>query len=209
MVDFTTGQRSVSMYRLSSRSRAAFLIAAILTLAFAAGASASVKSTSILTQAKLTKSGELFGIQHTSGFAFTLPQDQDFTVYEAKDAYGLRKLYLASSAGPIIEISAVVLDSFTPGALDAVAMSLYSDSSPMASGARFVSAEGIDGIRFIVRSKAATTSQVRIHTLLTDYRRAIIITAYTQETAISQAEAIVTSLMSALKLDDSWAKAAQ
>ncbi len=196
------------MYRLSSRSRAAFLIAAILVLVFAAGASAAVKSTSILTQARLTKSGELYGIQHTSGFAFTLPQDQDFTVYEAKDAFGLRKLYLASSTGPIIEIAAVVLDSFTPGPLDAMAMSLYADSSPTASGARFVTADGIDGIYFLVRSKAATASQVRIHILLTDYRRAIIITAYTQETAISQAEAIVTSLMSALKLDDSWVKAA-
>ena len=196
------------MYRLSSRSRAAFLIAAILVLVFAAGASAAVKSTSILTQARLTKSGELYGIQHTSGFAFTLPQDQDFTVYEAKDAFGLRKLYLASSTGPIIEIAAVVLDSFTPGPLDAMAMSLYADSSPTASGARFVTADGLDGIYFLVRSKAATASQVRIHILLTDYRRAIIITAYTQETAISQAEAIVTSLMSALKLDDSWVKAA-
>ena len=196
------------MYRLSSRSRAAFLIAAILVLVFAAGASAAVKSTSILTQARLTKSGELYGIQHTSGFTLTLPQDQDFTVYEAKDAFGLRKLYLASSTGPIIEIAAVVLDSFTPGPLDAMAMSLYADSSPTASGARFVTADGLDGIYFLVRSKAATASQVRIHILLTDYRRAIIITAYTQETAISQAEAIVTSLMSALKLDDSWVKAA-
>ena len=196
------------MYRLSSRSRAAFPIAAILILVLTAGASAAVKSTSILTQARLTKSGELYGIQHTSGFAFTLPQDQDFTVYEAKDAFGLRKLYLASSTGPIIEIAAVVLDSFTPGPLDALAMSLYADSSPTASGARFVTADGLDGIYFLVRSKAATASQVRIHILLTDYRRAIIITAYTQETAISQAEAIVTSLMSALKLDDSWVKAA-
>lgn len=195
------------MYRLSSRSRAAFLIAAVLTLALAAGASASVKSTSILTQARLTKSGDLYGIQHNSGFAFTLPQDQDFTVYEAKDSFGLRKLYISSSAGPVVEISAVVLDSFTPGALDALAMSLYSDSSPTASGAKFVKADGIEGIYFVVRSKAATASPVRIHTLLTDYRRAIIITAYTQETAILQAEAIVTSLMSALKLDDSWVKA--
>lgn len=198
------------MNRLLSRSRAAFLISIVLTLVLTAGVSASVRATSLLTQARLFKSGDVFGILHNSGFTFTLPSDQDFTVYEAKDPYGIRKLYLASSKGTIVEVSTVILDSFAPGALDSLAMSLYSDSRPAASNAKLITAAGIEGLSFMVRSRAVSPSAgtaVKVHLLLTDYEKAIIITAYTQEAAIAETETLLSSLISAMILDDSWAKA--
>ncbi|MCK7488741.1 MAG: hypothetical protein MZU97_27015 [Bacillus subtilis] len=123
------------MSRLFSKTALSVVLAAALALSLSGGVMASVKATSPLTVAKLVKSGDGFSIVHGSGFSFLLPTEGDLSVYEAKDAYGLRKLYVSSSQGPVIEISAAELDTLTVGPLDGMSMSFLRESEAKASGA--------------------------------------------------------------------------
>jgi len=197
------------MSRLFSKSALSVILAAALALSLSGGVIAAVKATSPLTVAKLVKSGDGFSIVHGSGFSFLLPTEGDLSVYEAKDAYGLRKLYV-SSQGPVIEISAAKLDTLTVGPLDGMSMSFLRESEAKASGAISIKAAGIEGLQFSVQGKATAvsgTAPIRLYTLLTDYNRAILIVAYAQETSLVAAQNLVGRLIIGLQLDDSWIKA--
>jgi hypothetical protein len=198
------------MSRLFSKAALSVILAAALALSLSGGVIAAVKATSPLTVAKLVKSGDGFSIVHGSGFSFLLPTEGDLSVYEAKDAYGLRKLYVSSSQGPVIEISAAKLDTLTVGPLDGMSMSFLRESEAKASGAISIKAAGIEGLQFSVQGKATAvsgTAPIRLYTLLTDYNRAILIVAYAQETSLVAAQNLVGKLIIGLQLDDSWIKA--
>lgn len=198
------------MQRIRGKSAISIVLVTVLALTLSGWAAASVKVTSPLTVAKLVKSGVDYSIVHGSGFNFPLPSDGDLSVYEAKDVYGLRKLYLSSSLGPVVEISTAKLDSLEMGALDGISMTFLRESAVSASGAERIQAAGMEGLRFFVQGKATATSgaaPIRLYTLLTDYDRAILIVAYAQESSLAAAENLVGKLIIGLKLDGSWGKA--
>jgi hypothetical protein len=197
------------MSRTLFKSSTTLLIAVIVAIALSGGVLASVKATSPLTVAKLVKSGEDYSIVHNSGFSFLLPSIGDISVFEAKDAYGLRKLFISSSKGPVLEISIITLDSLVPGPLDAMSMSFMNESEVIASGTVGITAAGLEGLRFTIQGKTTSTSgtaPIKLYTLLTDYKRAILIVAYAQQTSITDAENLLGSLIIGLQLDGSWSK---
>ncbi len=186
----------------------ALVLSVVLIASFLSGmASASVKVTSPLTTAKLVKSGDAVSIVHSSGFTVDLPVEDDISVYEARDKDGIRKLYLSSSKGPILEISAFELDPLEFAPIDGISSTFFSEGSVVAEEAAQVQAAGLTGLNFKVTGKASSTSgsrPVRIYTLLTDYERAITIIAYAQETSLDHAKALLGGLLASMRLDGGW-----
>lgn len=194
------------MRKIATKSISVLSILLIASL-LSGVASASVKVTTPLITAKLVKTGDVISIVHTSGFALDLPGEDDISVYEARDKDGIRKLYLSSSKGPILEISAFELDPLEFGPIDGMSSALFSEASAVAEEARQVQAAGLTGLNFKVTGRASSTSgsrPVRIYTLLTDYERAIAIIAYAQETSLDHAKALLGGLLASLRLDGGW-----
>lgn len=182
---------------------AALIIASLMS----ASVMAAVKVTSPLTLAKLVKTGDDVSLVHGSGFTMSLPGGDDITVYEARDKDGIRKLYLSSSKGPILEISAFALDPLEFAPIDGISASFFNESAVVAEDAALVQAAGLTGLNFKVTGKASAMSSsrpVRIYTLLTDYERAITIVAYAQETSLDYAKAMLGGLLASIRLDSGW-----
>lgn len=181
----------------------AFAIIALLPT----DATATVKVTTPLITARLEKSADANLLAHSMGFTLTLPAEEDMTVYETKDAVGLRKLYISSSKGPLLEISATVLNDLAIGPLDAIQGSFFREEPLVAEEAQALSAAGLEGLTFRMTGKASATSgsrPVRLFALLTDYSKAIIIVTFTQESDVKQAQELMGKLISTIKLDKSW-----
>ena len=189
-------------------TKSALVLSILLIASLLSGmAAASVKVTSPLTTAKLVKAGDAVSIVHSSGFTLDLPGEDDISVYEARDKDGIRKLYLSSSKGPILEISAFELDPLEFGPIDGISSTFFNEGSVVAEEAMQVNAAGLTGLNFKVTGKASSTSgskPVRIYTLLTDYERAISIIAYAQETSLDHAKALLGGLLASMRLDGGW-----
>ena len=193
-----------------SKSKAAVgvaLLCILLVSSLSPVATATVKATSPLTLAKLTKTGDKVELINNSGFTLGLPNEYDLTVYEAKDSNGLRKLYISSSQGPLVEISASVLDSLTFGPIDGISELFFKEDPSSAEDVAQVRVAGLVGLNFKLTGKATATSgskSVKLFTLLTDYERAIIIIAYAQESSLTHARELVDKLIASMQLDSSW-----
>ncbi|HNZ09315.1 MAG TPA: hypothetical protein PLI10_00320 [Bacillota bacterium] len=192
------------------KSKAALSVAALCILLISSlspVATATVKATSPLTLAKLSKTNDKVELAHSSGFTLDLPNEYDLTIYEAKDSNGLRKMYVSSSQGPLVEISASVLDSLSFGPIDGISALFFKEDPSSAEDVAQVRVAGLIGLNFKLTGKATATSgskTVKLFTLLTDYERAIIIIVYAQESSLVHAQELVNKLISTMHLDSSW-----
>jgi hypothetical protein len=210
MINFSKVQGSDTVLGLNYKKiLLALIIVSLVPLLLSGISAATVKASSVLSVARLQKSGDDMLIVHNAGFSFSIPAGVDVVIYESKDAFGLRKLYLQSSKGPKLEISSFSIDSMEPGVLDQISLSFLMQGNVTVADRADIRVSGLEGFYFSVPGKATAASvsaSLMLYAVLTDYGKGISIVAYTQDSGRKDAEELIGLLLTSLKLNESWSK---